>query len=91
MESDERYRLAKRRVRVLKGFYIHLATYIAVMALLLLIDFLTGGGWWFYWPLLGWGIGIIAHAFTVFGIGGFLGSDWEEKKTRDLMNKMHKQ
>ncbi|MCC0179622.1 2TM domain-containing protein [Waterburya agarophytonicola K14] len=86
MESEERYRRAKRRVRVLKGFYIHLATYIAVMALLLLIDFLTGGGWWFYWPLLGWGIGIVAHAFTVFGIKGFLGSEWEEKKTRDLMN-----
>ena len=88
MESDERYRLAKRRVRVLKGFYIHFATYIAVMVLLLLINFLTAGGWWFYWPLLGWGIGIIAHAFTVFGIGGFFGSNWEEKKTRDLMNKM---
>ena len=91
MESDERYRLAKRRVRVLKGFYIHLATYIAVMVLLWLIDFLTGGGWWFYWPLLGWGIGIVAHAFTVFGIGGFLSSDWEEKKTRDLMNKRHRE
>ena len=91
MESDERYRLTKRRVRVLKGFYIHLATYIAVMALFLLIDFLTGGGWWFYWPLLGWGIGIVAHGLTVFGIGGFLGSEWEEKKTRDLMNKMHRE
>ena len=91
MESDERYRRAKRRVGVLKGFYIHLATYIAVMALLFLIDFLTGGVWWFYWPLLGWGIGIVAHAFTVFGIRGFLGSDWEEKKTRDLMNKMHRE
>ena len=90
MESEERYRRAKRRVRVLKGFYIHLATYIAVMALLLLIDFLTGGGWWFYWPLLGWGIGIVAHAFTVFGIKGFLGSEWEEKKTRDLMNSYSK-
>lgn len=53
MENDERYRCAKRRVRVLKGFYIHLASYIAVMVLLVLIDFLTGGGWWFYWPLLG--------------------------------------
>ena len=80
MESDDRYRRAKRRVGVLKGFYIHLATYIGVIGLLLLIDFLTGGGWWFYWPLLGWGIGIIAHAFTVFGIKGFLGSEWEEKK-----------
>lgn len=91
MESDERYRRAKRRVRVLKGFYIHLATYIGVMALIFFIDFLTGGGWWFYWPLLGWGIGIIAHAFTVFGITGFLGSEWEEKKTRDLMNKMNRE
>ena len=90
MESDEKYRRAKRRVRVLKGFYIHLATYIGVIALLFFIDFLTGGGWWFYWPLLGWGIGIIAHAFTVFGIAGFLGSEWEEKKTRDLMNKMNR-
>jgi hypothetical protein len=90
MESDERYRRAKRRVRVLKGFYIHLATYIGAIALLFFIDFLTGGGWWFYCPLLGWGIGIIAHAFTVFGIAGFLGSEWEEKKTRDLMNKMNR-
>lgn len=91
MESDERYRRAKRRVGVLKGFYIHLVTYIGVMVLLFLIDFLTGGGWWFYWPLLVWGIGIIAHTFTVFGIAGFLGSEWEEKKLKDLMKKMNRE
>lgn len=91
MQSDERYRRAKRRVGVLKGFYIHLATYIGVIVLLLAIDFLTGGGWWFYWPLLGWGIGIIAHAFTVFGIAGLLGSEWEEKKLKDLMNKTNRE
>jgi len=56
----------------------------------LFIDLLTGGGWWFYWPLLGWGVGTAAHGFAVFGIGGFLGSDWEQKKTKDLMNKMHR-
>lgn len=86
MESDERYRRAKRRVRVLKDFYLHLINYIGVMGLLFLIDVLTGGGWWFYWPLLGWGIGIAAHGLTVFGIKDFLGSKWEEKKTKDLMN-----
>ncbi|MGB3755779.1 MAG: 2TM domain-containing protein [Rivularia sp. (in: cyanobacteria)] len=90
MESDETYIRAKRRVRVIKAFYIHLATYVGVMLLLLLIDLLTGGGWWFYWPLLGWGVGIAAHGFAVFGIGGFLGSSWEQKKTKDLMNKMHR-
>ena len=91
MESDERYRRAKRRVGVLKGFYIHLVTYVGVMVLLFLIDFLTGGGWWFYWPLLVWGIGIIAHTFAVFGIAGFLGSEWEEKKLKDLMKKMNRE
>ena len=87
MENDKRYRRAKRRIAVLKGFYIHLAIYIGVIALLFFVDFLTGGVWWFYWPLLGWGIGIVAHAFAVFGIAGFLGSAWEEKKLKELMNK----
>lgn len=91
MESEERYRRAKRRVLVLKGFYLHLINYIGVMGLLFLIDVLTGGGWWFYWPLLGWGIGIAAHGLTVFGFKGFLGSEWEEKKTRDLMNSYSEQ
>ncbi|MBV8592993.1 MAG: 2TM domain-containing protein [Caulobacteraceae bacterium] len=25
---------------------------------------------WFYWPLLGWGIGLGAHAIDVYGYGG---------------------
>jgi len=87
MTSDDRYRRAKRRVNEIKGFYSHLATYSGVIGLLFLIDLMTGGVWWFYWPLLGWGIGIVVHAFRVFG-AGWLGSDWEQKKIRELMNKM---
>ena len=87
MHSDERYRRAKRRVHEIKDFYGHFATYGGVMGLLFLIDLMTGGVWWFYWPLLGWGIGIVVHAFRVFG-KGWLGSEWEQKKIRELMNKM---
>ncbi len=36
---------------------------------------------WFYWPMLGWGIGIATHAVGVFGIG----KDWEERKIQQLM------
>jgi 2TM domain len=61
-----------------------------VITLLFFIDFLTPGGWWFYWALLGWGIGILAHALSVFGITGLFGSDWEEKKIAELMNKTNK-
>jgi 2TM domain len=87
MDSDERYRRAKRRVTVIKSFYIHLGIYVGIITLLFLIDLLTPGGWWFYWALLGWGIGVVAHALSVFGIAGLLGSEWEEKKIRELMDK----
>jgi len=30
------------------------------------IDWLTGGGWWFYWPMLGWGVGLAIHGMSVF-------------------------
>jgi len=42
---------------------------------------------WFYWPLLGWGIGLVAHGIGVFGLSGFLGADWEERKIKQIMEK----
>jgi hypothetical protein len=42
---------------------------------------------WFYWPLLGWGIGVTAHGFSVYGIIGLFGKEWEEKKIREIMEK----
>lgn len=47
------------------------------------------GSWWFYWPLIGWGIGLTAHAVSVFlaGEAGPLGTTWEERKTREIMEK----
>jgi hypothetical protein len=48
------------------GFRIHLITYVAVNALLLAINLVTSPDkLWFYWPLLGWGIGILGHAYAV--------------------------
>jgi hypothetical protein len=50
-----------------RGFRFHLALYIAVNLLLIVLNFtLSPNKLWFYWPLLGWGIGIIAHGFGVY-------------------------
>jgi len=38
---------------------------------------------WFYWPMLGWGLGLTIHAVSTFGIG----KNWEEKKIKELMKK----
>lgn len=90
MEKDtEKYRKAKERVRALSGFYVHLINFVWVNILLAIINVVASPDQlWFFWPLLGWGIGIAAHAVSVFGFGrnlGFLGKDWEERKLKELV------
>lgn len=50
-----------------QGFLIHLIVYLAVNALLFVIDMLTSPGeYWFQWPLVGWGIGILGHGYLAY-------------------------
>jgi hypothetical protein len=42
---------------------------------------------WFYWPLLGWGIGSDFHGLKVFNFMPFLGQDWEEQKIKEFMTR----
>lgn len=85
MEQDERYLRAKKRVENLKGYYMHLFMYVLINAVLVIINLITYDGvWWFFYPLGGWGIGIIAHSISTFSSGKF-GAAWEEKKIRQYM------
>jgi hypothetical protein len=43
------------------GFNPHLWSYIIIIVALFLIDLFSPGGWWFQWPMLGWGIGLALH------------------------------
>ena len=91
MKENEKYREAKERVEELKSFYIHLFIYVIVNIGLFLLDVLSStDSLWFYWPLLGWGIGILAHAFSVFGLRGILGKEWEERKIKEIMEREKK-
>ena len=70
-------RKTKRRVIGFRILYMHLAVYIVVIEMLAIIDFATGGGWWFYWPLIGWGIGVAVHALATISV---LGAAWEPRR-----------
>ena len=77
------YEKAAKRVKDLKSFYGNLTAYILVNSFLLIINLMnTPEHLWFYWPMLGWGIGLCAHAVSTFGVG----KDWEEKKIKQLMD-----
>ena len=86
MDEQARYEEAKKRVAELRDFYQHLVVYAVVNAILFTINILTSPRYyWFFWPLLGWGIGIVFHALSTFG--AFWGKSWEERKIRELMDR----
>lgn len=67
MQDQEAYQKAKKRVEAKFGFYIHLAVYILVSILLVIINLISSTEYlWFKWPLMGWGIGVFFHALGVF-------------------------
>src|SRR5690554_2285033 len=77
---------ARKRVHELRDFYSHLATYAIVNALLVGINLTTTPDpFWAIWPIIGWGIGLLSHAVSVFGLFGIGGREWEERKVRELM------
>lgn len=85
--TDEKRERAKKRVDELKGFYSHLAIFILINVILILINLFTSPGiWWFYWVTIFWGIGLIFHAASAFGRGRFFSRDWEEKKIQQYID-----
>ena len=85
MENDA-YERAKKRVEEKMGFYSHLAVYLIVNAILLFINLTQSPrGYWFFWPLLGWGIGVFFHGMGVFvwGEGSSLKNRMIEKEMRE--------
>ena len=92
--SDEiKYLEAKKRVKRVKGFYIHFLVYICVNLFIAYHNYedLKPGESYFQWQnfftLFFWGIGLAAHGLSVFLPNFILGKDWEEKKIRELMDK----
>src|SRR5512134_2212792 len=76
---------ARSRLAAEKGFCVHVATYVIVIGFLFLINAVTGSRWWFIWPALGWGIGILVHALATFGLVGFMGREWERRRLNELI------
>ncbi len=88
MEENKDHQRARQRVLAIRGFYTHLIVYVAVNAGLVLLNVLsTPTDIWFYWPLLGWGIGLAAHAFAVFGPWRWFDPEWEERQIKKTMEK----
>jgi 2TM domain len=89
-EYQEKLKRIKKQVAEVKDFYIHLMVYLVVNFSLVLVYFFStenieNVGFWPIWPILGWGIGIIFHALSVFVFDGEVFAKWEDQEIAKRM------
>ena len=67
MKNKEAYQQAKKRAQLRLEFKKHLAIYVGVNLLLLIINLSTSSDeLWVKWPILGWGIGLFFHGLKAY-------------------------
>nr|WP_315033408.1 2TM domain-containing protein [uncultured Chryseobacterium sp.] len=92
-EDDIQYQQAKKQVERLRAFYMHLFAYLVVNILIVFYNCsqLEPGETYFqfknFFTATLWGIGLVAHAITVFLPKSNWVKKWEDRKIRDLMGK----
>ena len=91
-----RYEAAQKRVKKLKGYYIHLLVYIIVNIFIYIVNTqnIKPGESYFEWqyfltPFF-WGIGLLAHTFSTFVPQFVFNKEWEERKINEFLEKQRK-
>lgn len=90
--ENSKYVKAVERVEKLKEFYQNLASYCIVIPFLVFINLrFVPQFHWFWFPMFGWGIGLVFHFLEVNNYNIFLGKNWEDRKIKELMDKENQQ
>ena len=92
--EDEKYTKAKKRVKEIKDFYIHLKIFLVIIAILTIINVTTfvtkneEANLWFLFPMGFWGFAVLMHGMRTFVFGH--GSTWKKRKIKQVMDQMDK-
>lgn len=86
--TNSTYLKAKEKVQELKSFYFSLVFYAIVNAGLIYIWYAYSGTnfQWFWFPVIGWGLGLFIKALKVYDVDFIFGKPWEDRKLNQLMN-----
>jgi TctA family transporter len=77
---------ARRYVRRKRILYTIVAIWLALCLMWFAIDMLDdSSSFWFYWPMLGSGIGVAVAAIVLLGMGGLFGVDWERRQVESYL------
>ncbi len=90
--ESTKYMRAVEQVEEIKGFYTSLIAYCIVIPALMYINLTYIPQFhWFWFPMLGWGIGMIFQGFKAFSYNRILGRNWEDRKIKEFMESDKKQ
>jgi 2TM domain len=79
---------ARRWVRKKRIFYTVIGVYAALSLMWFTIDLLDDSdSFWFYWPMLGSGLGVAVTGIVMFGLGGLFGIDWERRQIEKYLRR----
>ncbi len=85
------YERAEAEVRAEEGrrsFYVHAVVYVLVNVMLITINLMTAPQFlWFFFPLIGWGIGLTMHYLFAVRYVGSQTEDWQarvERRAREI-------
>lgn len=76
---------AKERAEEISGWVAHMGVYVIIIGFLFILDVITGSGWWFFWPALGWGVGIAIHTWMTWA--PMMHDGWSERKAQEWVAK----
>jgi vacuolar-type H+-ATPase subunit I/STV1 len=67
MDEQQQREEAISRIKERREFGTHLVAYVVVNGFLVVVwAFTSGGYFWPIWPMAGWGIGLLIHAWETF-------------------------
>jgi 2TM domain len=79
---------ARRWVRRKRIFYTIVGIYLSLSLMWFTIDMLDGpDSLWFYWPMLGTGLGVLVVGIVMGGLGGLFGPGWERRQVEKYLER----
>ena len=90
--ESNKYLRAVEHVDELKGFYASLFAYCIVIPFLIYLNFKYSPEYqWFWFPLAGWGVGLLFQGLRVFVFDPFFINKWENRKIKEFMSNDEKE
>ena len=87
--SDNLYNRAEERVDKKIKFYRNLQAYLAVNALLAVINWLfTPQFWWVMFPVFFWGLGVLKDFLVAFVFVDMFSEDYRQRKIEEEMSRL---